>query len=86
MDHIHLLVVGQLRARGSAVADPSVITHPAYRDRGHGQRLLSTMLETAVSGGTLVLYQSLLSNGPAISLAQRLGFQQYATLLAVRLI
>jgi hypothetical protein len=43
------------------------------------------MVETALSAGTLVLYQTLLSNAPAVVLAHRLGIEQYATLLAVRL-
>jgi hypothetical protein len=44
------------------------------------------MAEQALSTGQLVLYQTLLSNRPAVSLALRLGFEQYATLLAVRLV
>ena len=32
----------------------------------------------------LMLYQELVSNRPAVSIALRLGFEQYATLLAVR--
>jgi len=44
------------------------------------------MSQEALSAGRLVLYQTLLSNGPAVSLALRLGVEQYATLLAVRLV
>jgi hypothetical protein len=44
------------------------------------------MAHEALSAGRLVLYQTLVSNGPAVSLALRLGFEQYATLLAVRLV
>jgi hypothetical protein len=43
------------------------------------------MAEEALSAGQLVLYQTLLSNEPAISIARRLGFEQYATLLAASL-
>jgi len=46
---------------------------------------MGTLVETALSAGTLALYQTLLSNAPAVVLAHRLGFEQYATLLAVRL-
>jgi len=85
--HGHRVVaLGQLRARGNGAADPCVITHPAYRGSGNARRLLSTMVETVLSTGTLVLYQTLLSNGPAVSLAQRLAFEQYARLLAAPLV
>jgi hypothetical protein len=38
----------------------------------------------ALSEDWLVLYQTLLSNVAAVSLAFRLGFEPYATLVAVR--
>ena len=48
-------------------------------------RLVSAMAEEALSAELLVLYQTLVSNVPAVSLGLRLGFERYATLLAVRL-
>jgi hypothetical protein len=44
------------------------------------------MAQEALAVGRLLLYQTLLSNRPAVSLALRLGFERYATLLAVRLV
>jgi hypothetical protein len=43
------------------------------------------MVEKALAADPLILYQTLLSNGPSVSLARHLGFDHYATLLAVRL-
>jgi hypothetical protein len=79
--------LGQLRpGSGRDAVDPCVITHPAHRGRRHALRLVSAMSQEALSAGRLVLYQTLLSNVPAVSLALRLGFEQYATLLSVRLV
>ena len=81
-----VVALGQLRPRSSGAVDPCVITHPAHRGQGHALRLVSAMAKEALSAGRLVLYQTLLANVPAVSLALRLGFEQYATLLAVRLV
>jgi GNAT superfamily N-acetyltransferase len=80
------VALGQLRPHSGGAVDPCVITHPAYRGQGHALRLVGAMAEEALSAGQLVLYQTLLSNGPATSIALRLGFEQYATLLVVRLL
>jgi GNAT superfamily N-acetyltransferase len=80
------VALGQLRPHSGGAVDPCVITHPAHRGQGHALRLVGAMAEEALSTGHLVLYQTLLSNGPATSIALRLGFEQYATLLAVRLV
>lgn len=79
-----IVALGQLRPRSGAV-DPGLITHPDHRGRGHGLRLVSAMAEAALSQDRLVLFQTLVSNVAAVSIARRLGFARYATLLAVRL-
>jgi len=78
--------LGQLRLHPEGAVDPSVITHPEHRARGHALRLVSALTEKALAAEQLVLYQTLLTNAPALSLAHRLGFEHYATLLAVRLV
>lgn len=82
----HAVALGQLRPHSGGAVDPCVLTHPAYRGQGHALRLVGAMTSEALSAGQLVLYQTLLSNRPAVSIALRLGFEQYATLLAVRLV
>ncbi|HME72351.1 MAG TPA: GNAT family N-acetyltransferase [Myxococcota bacterium] len=81
-----IVSLGQLRAQPGDAADPCIITHPSHRGHGHARRLMSTMVEAALSAGKLVLYQTLLSNGPAVSLAHSIGFNQYATLRAARFV
>ena len=78
--------LGQLRLHPGGAVDPCVITHPEHRGEGHALRLVGAMAQDALADGRLLLYQTLLSNRPAVSLALRLGFEQYATLLAVRLV
>jgi GNAT superfamily N-acetyltransferase len=79
------VALGQLRPHLDGAVDPCVITHPDHRGQGHALRVVGAMAEDALSADRLVLYQTLLSNVPAVSIALRLGFEQYATLLAVRL-
>lgn len=80
-----IAALGQLRARGDRAVDPCVISHPRARGSGSGSRVVSAMCEEALSRGTLVLYQTLLANAPAVAIARRLGFEHYATLVAIRL-
>jgi GNAT superfamily N-acetyltransferase len=80
-----IAALGQLRARAGGAVDPCIVTLPQQRGRGHALRLVSAMAEQALSTERLVLYQTLLSNAPALAVARRLGFEPYATLLAVRL-
>jgi len=81
-----LAALGRMRARDGDAVDPCVIAHPAHRGRGHALRLVGAMVRDALASGRLVLYQTLLANAPALSVARRLGFEPYATLLAVRLV
>jgi GNAT superfamily N-acetyltransferase len=79
------VALGQLRQRLGA-CDPCVVTHRDYRGQGFGTRIVSSMLQQRDSKGSdVVLYQTLLSNAGAISIAEKLGFEEYATLIAVRL-
>ena len=64
---------------------PGVITHPAFRGCGYGRAVLSAATADALDKGYLVLYQTLLSNLPAITIAEQLGYRQYGESLAVRM-
>jgi len=62
-----------------------VVTHPAYRGRGYGRAVVSAATAQGLEAGFIVLYQTLLANAPSVALATGLGYQPYATHLAVRL-
>ncbi len=65
------------------VAHIGVVTHPWHRGRGLARRVVSAVAAEALSVGLLPQYQALLSNRAAIAVAQALGFEQFATTLAV---
>jgi GNAT superfamily N-acetyltransferase len=81
-----VIALGQLRPHRGDAVDPCVVTHPDHRGQGHALQLVSALVQEALSSRQLVLYQTLLSNAPAVSIARHLGFERYATLLAVRLL
>lgn len=56
-----------------------------FRGCGYGKAVLSAASQYALDHHLLVLYQTLVSNKPAIAVAQSLGFQPYANHVAVRL-
>jgi hypothetical protein len=47
---------------------------------------VSAAVEEALAEGHLVLYQTLRANRPALGIARRLGFSDFASHLAVRLL
>lgn len=80
-----LVSLAHLRSCGDDACDPGVITHPEWRGRACGTAAVSAAVETTLADGRLVLYQTLVSNTAAVCLARALGFDPYATHLAVRL-
>lgn len=80
-----LVALAHLRDWSDDACDTGVVTHPEWRSRGCGRAAVSAAVEAALADDKLVLYQTLLSNTPAVSLARALGFDPYATHLAVRL-
>jgi GNAT superfamily N-acetyltransferase len=71
--------------RGGEAATIGVVTHPAYRGHGYGRAVVSAATGQGLEAGFIVLYQTLLANAPSVALATGLGYQPYATHLAVRL-
>jgi GNAT superfamily N-acetyltransferase len=78
-----LVAAAQYRERSSCVGDPCVLTRTSHRGARHGAAVVSAVVERALDRGALVIYQTLLSNLPAIQLAQRLGFRSFACVVAV---
>jgi len=73
------------RAWSDVAGDPCVLTHPQYRGRGWGTAVVSMTVELALNDGKVVLYQTLESNTAAVKIAKRVGYEQYARHVAVRL-
>jgi RimJ/RimL family protein N-acetyltransferase len=64
---------------------PCILTHPAYRGRGWATATTSAVVRRALQEDKLLLYQTLESNTASIRIARRLGYEQYARHVAVRL-
>lgn len=73
------------RSWSDIAGDPCVITRPDARSGGRGAGVTAAVVAEALRNGKLLLYQTLESNQPAIRIALSLGYDQYASHLAVRL-
>ena len=80
-----LSAVSGYRPWNDHVGDPCVLTHPEWRGRGYGAAVMSETVDLALTDGKLLLCQTLESNIPAVTIAQRLGYARYAQHVAVRL-
>jgi GNAT superfamily N-acetyltransferase len=80
-----VVAAARYRPAWGDAATIGVVTHPGYRGHGYGRAVVSAATAQALEAGCIVLYQTLLANAPAVALATGLGYQLYATHLAVRL-
>ncbi|HEX2350131.1 MAG TPA: GNAT family N-acetyltransferase [Ktedonobacterales bacterium] len=85
---------GELIALASAPLDGSadegvrsvgVVTLPAWRGRGAGLAVVSALTAHCLAHGAVLHYQTLRANLPSIAIARRLGYEDVATALAIRL-
>jgi GNAT superfamily N-acetyltransferase len=68
---------------GGSIAHISVITHPGFRRRGFGRSAVAHLAERVIRRGLLPQYRTLESNRASIRVAESLGFQPYASSMAV---
>ena len=80
-----LVAVAGYEVWGDAIAHIAVITHPDFRGQGFGRSVVAHVAERAIAAGLLAQYRTLEANVPSIRIAASLGFQPYATSVAVRL-
>ena len=69
---------------GGTIAHLYIVTHPGYRGLGFGKGAVAHIARRALADGLLAQYRTLDSNTPSIHIAEALGFQRYATSMAVR--
>lgn len=70
---------------GGVIAYIGVVTHPAHRGRGYGKTVASASTGHAVGQGLLAQWRTLHANKPAVAMARRMGFREYASTLDVHL-
>lgn len=68
-----------------AMRSVGVVTLPAARGTGAGRAVISALIEELRTKFMLLHYQTLRANLPSVAIARRLGFEDVATSLAVRL-
>lgn len=67
------------------IAHISIVTHPEYRGRGYGRAAVAHLMGRAFAAGLIPQYRTLDANTASIRIAESLGFERYATSVAVRL-
>jgi hypothetical protein len=80
-----LSLAGYNRVWRDEAGGPCILTHRAHRGRGWATATTSAVVGRALQEGKLLLYQTLETNMASISIARRLGYEQYARHVAVRL-
>jgi len=80
-----LLAVAGYRSWTESAGDPCILTHPDFYGRGYGAAVTSAVVQRALNSGKLLLYQTLEANVGAVGIARKLGYEQYARHIAVRL-
>jgi RimJ/RimL family protein N-acetyltransferase len=62
----------------------SIITHPAFRGRGHATTAVSELTRIVLDRKLVPQYRALEANEPSMAIARRLGFVHHATNMAIR--
>lgn len=82
---------GKVVAAGSWIKGESgflsvgIITHPAYRGKGHAKTIVNALTQRGLTSGATMHYQTLESNTPSVSIAQSLGYKCFGRTIAIRL-
>lgn len=79
-----LVALATYEVWGGTIAHLSIITHPAFRGRGHGRTAVAHLAARALRERLLPQYRTLQANRPSIRIAESLGFHPYATSMAAR--
>jgi GNAT superfamily N-acetyltransferase len=69
----------------TAMRSVGVVTLPAARGTGAGLAVVAALTARCLADGALLHYQTLRANLPSVAIARRLGYEDVASALAVRL-
>jgi GNAT superfamily N-acetyltransferase len=69
---------------GSTIAHIAIVTHPDFRGRGYGRSAVAHLTMRALAAGLLPHYRTLESNIASIHIAESVGFESFATSMAIR--
>ena len=79
-----LAAVAGYEVWGESIAHVAVLTHPAHRGRSLGRAVVGATAAVALERGLVPQYRSLMANRASLAVAAALGFEGYATSLALR--
>ena len=80
-----LLAAASLTHWDDTTVGPGLLVRPDRRRAGCGTAACSAAVAWSLQAGLTLTYQTLMENTGALRIAQSLGFEQYATHIAVRL-
>jgi GNAT superfamily N-acetyltransferase len=80
-----IVAVAGYKIWGGAIAHISVVCHPLYRNRGYGRAVVSRLADEVMNRGLVAQYQTLEANLGSMAVGRELGFERYATTVAVQL-
>jgi GNAT superfamily N-acetyltransferase len=80
-----LLAAASYEPWGERISAVGILTHPLHRRRGCATVVAAAAVAHGLARKQLMLWQTLESNIPSITVAHRLGFQPYARTIAIRL-
>ena len=78
------VAAANLTAFGPVLADVGVVTHPAHRGRGFGQRVAAAATAHSLQVNGLARWRARAENTSSLAIAARLGFEPWCRQLAVR--
>jgi hypothetical protein len=80
-----LAALASYRIWGDRIAHISIITNPLFRRGGLARIAVSGITRHALDNNLVAQYRTLASNSPSLAIANRLGFERYATSLVIRM-
>ncbi len=80
-----LATLASYRIWGDRIAHISIISHPLFRNGGLARIAVSAITRHALDNNLVAQYRTLVSNTPSLAIANRLGFERYATSVVMRL-
>jgi GNAT superfamily N-acetyltransferase len=80
-----LVAVSGYQLWDGEIAHIYVITHPQHRGKGYGKSVVSRITDEVLDQGLVPQYRTLEDNVSSMAIARSLGFERYATTVAMRL-
>ncbi|MCA1054271.1 GNAT family N-acetyltransferase [Rossellomorea aquimaris] len=79
------VAAGSWREGESGILSIGIISHPAYRGKGHAKAVVNALTNRGITSGATMHYQTLESNSSSVAVAQSLGYERLGRTLAIRM-